>query len=265
MSNLPEEIARSLPVFVPHRDFLVEYHGGPLDGRTLPVYSRILDEPGWRHGIPSRGETGNGGVIWAHAHRWPVDCPRYVMTVEPGRLSAEWRGITAAEFDRGEFDEATWRAWQKVLHPFPYHGDTLFFARRAAERKGVDDPATLRLVAGQAVAAARKVLSGQDSYLAGDHIPTEVTYVCDVRGNMQVRVEPDRSKWFQPAPDAYTCYPDGYVWVPPIRYTSALLAKGPLTVVPDEWVSEVHRIKLDELRTQAVNHRNTRENELGDN
>lgn len=238
---------------IPAHHYVVLFRDGPLDGQILPIYEKVLAEPGWRHGVPSKGETGNGGVIWSYAHRWPVRCPRYVLTIEEGKpVQAHWRTITQEESDRGEFDEATWRSWLRTLHPYPYVGGVAYFARKEAERKGLDDPKTLHIVASNAVAACRQRETGQRSFLIGDRIPDTVTYICDVRGNLHVRVQPGRSQWFQPGRDAYTCYPDRHVWIPPIRLTSALLAKGAVTVVPDESINEVDRLKLDSLRKVAV-------------
>jgi hypothetical protein len=240
------------PQHIPPHHYAVAFRGGPLHGKIRPIYDKTFEHKGWRHGVPSKGESGNGGVIWSYAHRWPTGCPRYVLT--PGDpITAEWRPITDAEFEAGEAAEAAWRHWEKVLRPFEFAGDVAFHARKTAERKGVTDPKMLRLVADNAVVAFRHFDQLRlESFLAGATIPDEVRYVGDARGNMHVRVEPGRARWFQPAPDAYTAYPDRHVWIPPIRNTSTLLAKGPLTVVSHDFITLADRVKLDALRALAV-------------
>ncbi len=241
------------PHHIPPHHYVVAFRGGPLDGRIRPIYDKTYEHEGWRHGVPSRGETGNGGVIWSYAHRWPTACPRYVLS--PGDpITAEWRPITDAEFDEGQELEAQWRHWVKVLHPLSYAADAAFFARKSAERRGVTDPDMLYLAGCQAVIAMRRRYSRNalESYMKGDAVPDAVQYLCDVRGNLQVRLFDGRSQWFQPAEDSYTAYPDRHVWIPPVRYTSALLARGPLTVVAHDFITDGDRAKLDTLRNLAL-------------
>lgn len=246
---------------VPPHHHLVDFYDGPLAGRTRPIYEGILTNSGWHHGVPSRNESGNGGVIWSYAHRWPTGCPRYVLT--PGEPNtAHWRPISREEFRAGEHAEADWRSWGKTLNPFPFAGDVALYAREAAERKGVDDDKMLLLVASQAVAATRLREGANVSFLYGETIPERYDYLCDVRGNLQVRLRPGRARWFQPGPDVYSDQPTHYQWIPRIRNTSELLAKGPLTVVPTDRINDAHTARIDRLRQVAEAHLASRENEL---
>jgi hypothetical protein len=247
---------------IPPHHQLVDFYDGPLAGRTRPIYEGILANDGWHHGVPSKNETGNGGVIWSYGHRWPTGCPRYVLTRgEPN--TARWRPITDEEFRAGEHAEAAWRSWVKVLHPFPFAGDVALYAREAAERKGITDKKVLLLVASQAVAATRLREGASITFVFCDTIPEHYDYVCDVRGNLQVRLRPGRARWFQPGPDVYSDHPTHYQWIPRVRNTSELLAKGPLTVVPADRINAAHAVRLDGLR-QAAERFLSRDNALVD-
>lgn len=245
---------------IPPHHHLVDFYDGPLDRRTRPIFEGILTNGDWHHGVPSRNESGNGGVIWSYAHRWPIGCPRYVLTRGEPNV-ARWRTITREEFRAGERAEAAWRSWTKFLNPFPFAGDIALYAREAAEGKGVDDEKLLLLVASQAVAATRLREGATVNFLYGETVPEQYDYLCDVRGNLQVRLRPGRARWFQPGPDVYTDYPVSYQWIPRIRNTSELLAKGPLTVVPADRVNDIHAGRIEQLRRVAEEHLNSREGE----
>lgn len=229
---------------------LVELHDGPLNRRTVAVDRAVLDRPELHHGIhqPSRGTNG---ILWSYAHRWPTTCPRYVIT--PGdHLTAEWRTITDAEAEAGEAAEADHMHWLRVLRPLPYAAGDAFYARRKAQQAGTTDPVALDTAADTAVYLARRRDGASRIMRRGDHVPDSVEFLVDVRGNLQVRLEPHRQLWFQPGPDELTVHPDGESWTPPVRYTNELLRKGILAEPPHGLITETDRKRLDQLRRVAA-------------
>jgi hypothetical protein len=233
----------------PTRSHVVELVGGPLAGRFIAVDAAVLDRPEFHHGIhqPSRGTNG---MLWSYAHRWPTACPRYVITAETN--TAQWRTVTDAEYEAGEAAEADHMHWLRVLNPLPYAADEAFYARCKARQAGVTDPAALDTVGDTAVYLARRRDGAGRITRRGHSIPDVVEFVADVRGNLQVRLDPARNAWFQPGQDALTVYPADHVWVPPVRYTSELLRKGPLAEVPHGLITDDDRQRLDLLRKIAA-------------
>ncbi len=231
-----------------HRS-VVELEGGPLSGHTIPVLPDVLARPEFHHGIhqPSQGING---ILWSYAHRWPTRCPRYVLT--PGSPNtARWRGITDAEYQAGEAAEAAHMHWKRVLHPLPYALDVAFYASQRLREQGVEEDRATRF-ADDAVYLARRRDGADRIFRRGTDVPHDVDYLADVRGNLQVRVGPGREQWFQPGPDDLTIYPDGHIWVPPIRYTSEILRKGPAAAVPRGLITDADEKHLDDLRRLAV-------------